>query len=184
MSCIPCVVKNFTSLLNAAADKPIRKLICYFVYLPALRYEIMYSCWRADPLDRPLFLPLREKLEKLTEKLPNSSSRDNIIYINTSFPEEDPDEETPPTGHPVFNSSPSCSHHAMENSVVTADIHGDLEDEEDDRYVVVISTDPALCSPAADAPLLPRAALSQTNGGMVTDVPPMDHGSSDTSFLL
>ncbi|XP_040905276.1 tyrosine-protein kinase Mer [Toxotes jaculatrix] len=152
-------------------------------------YEIMYSCWRADPLDRPCFPQLREMLEKLTEKLPESFSRDDIIYINTSFPEEGPDGETLPTEHPVFSSSPSCSHLAAENSVVTADIHGSLEDEDednddDDRYVVVISSDPSLRSPTADTPLLSSDALSQANGDMVTDVTGMDQSASDTSFLL
>ncbi|KAK9541715.1 hypothetical protein VZT92_001737 [Zoarces viviparus] len=143
-------------------------------------YEIMYSCWRADPLDRPVFTQLREMLEKLTEKLPESFSKDDIIYINTSFPEEDPDGGTP-AEHPVFNSSPSCSH---QESVVIADIHGSLEDEEDDRYVVVISSDPSMRSPTVDTPLLSSDALSQANGDMVTDVTAMDHSSSDTSFLL
>uniref|UniRef100_A0A8P4GKC6 receptor protein-tyrosine kinase n=1 Tax=Dicentrarchus labrax TaxID=13489 RepID=A0A8P4GKC6_DICLA len=150
-------------------------------------YEIMYSCWRADPLDRPCFLQLREMLEKLTEKLPESFSRDDIIYINTSFPEEDPDGETLPPERPVFNSSPSCSHQAAENSVVTADIHGSLEDEDeegDDRYVVVISSDPSLRSSSVDTPLLSSDALRQANGDMVTDVTATDHNSSDTSFLL
>ncbi|XP_056291972.1 tyrosine-protein kinase Mer [Pseudoliparis swirei] len=149
-------------------------------------YEIMYGCWRADPLDRPSFPQLREMLEKLTEKLPESFSKDDIIYINTSFPEEDPDGETP-AEHPVFNSSPSCSHQAAEHSVVFADIHGSLEnedDEDDDRYVVVISNDPSMRSPAVDTPLLSRDALSQANGDMVTDSTAMDHSSSDTSFLL
>lgn len=147
----------------------------------------MYSCWRADPLDRPFFLQLREKLEKLTEKLPESFSKDDIIYINTSFPDEDPDGETLHAEHPLFNSSPSCSHQAAENSVVTADIHGSLEDEDDedgDRYVVVISSDPSLRSPAVDSPLLSSEASSQANGDMVTDVTAMDHSSSDTSLLL
>ncbi|KAM8739208.1 tyrosine-protein kinase Mer [Acanthopagrus schlegelii] len=150
-------------------------------------YEIMYSCWRADPLDRPFFPQLREMLEKLTEKLPESFSREDIIYINTSFPEEDPDGEALPAVHPVFSSSPSCSHQAAENSVVTADIHGSLEDEEeedDGRYVVVISADPSLRSPATDTPLLSSDALSQANGDAVTDMTGADHGSSDTSFLL
>lgn len=132
-------------------------------------------------MDRPLFLQLREMLEKLTEKLPESFSKEDIIYINTSFPEEDPDGETYPAELPVFNSSPSCSHQVAENSVVTADVHGSLEDEEDgdDRYVVVISSDLSLRSPAVDTPLLSSDALSQANGDMVTD-----HSSSDTSFLL
>lgn len=159
----------------------------YFLYLPPFRYEIMYSCWRADPLDRPLFTQLRKMLEKLTEKLPESSSKDDIIYINTSFPEEDPDGETLPVERPVFSSSPSCSHRAAENAVITADIHGSLEDEDDDdddRYVVVISSDPSLRSSAVDTPLLSSDALSQANGDMVADVTGIDHSSSDTSFLL
>ncbi|XP_044068926.1 tyrosine-protein kinase Mer [Siniperca chuatsi] len=150
-------------------------------------YEIMYSCWRADPLDRPFFLQLREMLEKLTEKLPESFSKADIIYINTSFPDEDPDGETLGAEHPLFHSSPSCSHQAAENSVVTVDIHGSLEDEEDendDRYVVVISSDLSLTSPEVDTPLLSSDALSQANGDMVTDVTAMNHSSSDTSFLL
>lgn len=148
----------------------------------------MFSCWRADPLDRPFFPQLREMLEKITEKLPESCSRDDIIYINTSFPEEDPDGEVGPTEHPLFSSSPSCSHQAAENSVVTADIHGSHEDEEDDddfvRYVMVVSSDPSLRSAAMDVPLLSHNTLSRTNGNVVTDVTGRDHDSSDTSLLL
>ncbi|KAM9847946.1 tyrosine-protein kinase Mer [Aulostomus maculatus] len=145
-------------------------------------YEIMYSCWRADPLDRPLFPQLREMLEKLTEKLPESSSKDDIIYINTSFPEEDPQGDAPPAELPVFSSSPSCSRQAAENSIVTADIHGSMEDEDedDDRYVVVISSDPSLRSAAMDTPLLSRDAFSHSDG----DTAGMDQNPSDTSLLL
>ncbi|XP_070980854.1 tyrosine-protein kinase Mer-like [Oncorhynchus clarkii lewisi] len=61
-------------------------------------YEIMYSCWRTDPLDRPIFTQVRELLEKLTEKLPEvSTSKENIIYINTSFAEEEHGQSTPTT---------------------------------------------------------------------------------------
>ncbi|XP_008281206.1 tyrosine-protein kinase Mer isoform X2 [Stegastes partitus] len=147
-------------------------------------YEIMYSCWRADPLDRPFFPQLREMLEKVAEKLPESTSKEDIIYINTSFPEEDPDGDTLPAEHLVSSSSPCCSRQAAENTVVTADIHGSLEEEEEeededsDRYVVVIS------SPTVDTPLLSADALSQANGDTITDVTATDHSSSDTSFLL
>uniref|UniRef100_A0A8C6UVH3 receptor protein-tyrosine kinase n=1 Tax=Neogobius melanostomus TaxID=47308 RepID=A0A8C6UVH3_9GOBI len=79
-------------------------------------YEIMYMCWRADPLDRPVFTQLREMLEKLAEKLPDASSKDDIIYINTSFPEEDPDSVDVELDNPVFDSSPSCSHHQGANN--------------------------------------------------------------------
>uniref|UniRef100_A0A3Q1FZ21 receptor protein-tyrosine kinase n=1 Tax=Acanthochromis polyacanthus TaxID=80966 RepID=A0A3Q1FZ21_9TELE len=135
--------------------------------------SIMYSCWRADPLDRPFFPQLREMLEKVTEKLPESTSKDDIIYINTSFPEDDPDGDTLPAEHLVLSSSPSCSRQAAENTVVTADIHGSLEEEEDednDRYVVVISSESSLRSPTVDTPLLSADALSQANGDPVTDL--------------
>lgn len=147
----------------------------------------MFSCWRADPLDRPSFPQLREMLEKLTEKLPESFSKEDIIYINTSFAEDDPDGETASAELPMFSSSPSCSHQAAENSVVTVDIHGYVEDEDDEddgRYVVVVSSEPPLRTSAVDTPLLSRDALSQENGDVVTDVTEMDHSSSDTLLLL
>ncbi|XP_047458990.1 tyrosine-protein kinase Mer [Mugil cephalus] len=144
-------------------------------------YEIMYSCWRADPLDRPLFPELREMLEKLTEKFPESSSKGDIIYINTSFPEEDPDGELFRAQHLLLSSSPSCSRQAAENTVVTADIHGSLEDDDDEdsgRYVVVMSSHPSLRSATVDTPLL----SGDTN--MDANVTAADHSSSDTSLLL
>lgn len=145
--------------------------------MPLSRYEIMYSCWRADPVDRPLFPQLREMLEKLVEKLPESSSKEDIIYINTSFPEEDPDGEALHAEQLLLSSSPSCSHQAAESTVVTADIHGGQEDDEDDegsdRYVVVISNS-SLRPPTVDTPLLSDDTLNQTHGDTV----------SDTSFLL
>ncbi|KAM4607959.1 tyrosine-protein kinase Mer [Polymixia lowei] len=153
-------------------------------------YEIMYSCWRADPLDRPFFPQLRVILEKLTEKLPESFSKEDIIYINTSFPEEDPDGEAlRPVDRPLFSSSPSCSHQAAENSVVTADIHGSLEDEDededDDRYVVVVSSNPPVrSSTAVDTPLLSTEGIGQANRGTVGDVAGINHNSTDTTLLL
>lgn len=178
----------------------------FFVWLPELydnfmtyifffksvsRYEIMFNCWRADPLDRPLFPQLREMLEKVAEKLPESFSRDDIIYINTSFPEEDPDGQMLPAELPLFHSSPSCSRQAAENSVVTADVHESLEDEEegdDNRYVVVIACDRSMRCPAADTPLLSGVTSHQGNGNVanhnLTDAAAQDHSSSDTSFLL
>ncbi|KAM8852572.1 tyrosine-protein kinase Mer isoform 1-T1 [Synchiropus picturatus] len=143
-------------------------------------YQIMFSCWRPDPLDRPLFPQLRILLEKLTEKLPETCNKDDVIYINTSFPEEDPDGD--PIS-PLSTSSPSCSHQAAANSVVTADVHGSMEDEENhDRYVVVVPSDPSMRSVGMDTPLLSGDRFGHTNGDMVTDG--VDHSSSDTSHLL
>lgn len=141
----------------------------------------MFSCWRADPVDRPLFPELRERLEKLSEKLPECSSREDIIYINTSFPEEDAAAQL------VFSSSPSCSRQAAENTVVTADVHGRQEDEDNgdnDRYVVVVSSSNSQRSPAVDTPLLSGETLNQTHEDMRTGDTAMDHSSCDTLFLL
>lgn len=151
-------------------------------------YEIMYMCWRADPQDRPVFTQLREMLEKLAEKLPESSSKDDIIYINTSFPEEDPDSVDPELGSCAFNSSPSCSHQqrAAESEVVTADIHGSLGDEEedcDDRYVVVIASDPSQRAAAVSTPLLSNDIGSHVVNGQ-NEAAARESSTSDTSSLL
>ncbi|XP_036291916.1 tyrosine-protein kinase Mer [Pipistrellus kuhlii] len=50
-------------------------------------YEIMHSCWRAEPLDRPTFSMLRLQLEKFLESLPEVQDKAEVIYINTPFPE-------------------------------------------------------------------------------------------------
>lgn len=148
-------------------------------------YEIMYMCWRADPQDRPAFTQIREMLEKLAEKLPDASSRDEIIYINTSFPEEDPDIADLGSDHPIFDSPPSCSHHQMaaESAVVTADIHGSLGDEEEDcedRYVVVISSDPSQRATAVNTPLLSNDIVRSGE----SEATSRDPSTSDTSSLL
>lgn len=146
----------------------------------------MSSCWRPDPSERPVFPQLREMLEKVAEKLPESCSKDDIIYINTSFPEEDPMAEIFPAEGPLLNSSPCCRRQAAENSVVTVDVHGRMEDEEDDdsRYVVVISSDRSLRPRSVDTPLLSADAFSEADGSAITDVTAVHHSSSDTSFLL
>lgn len=148
-------------------------------------YEIMYLCWRADPQDRPAFTQIREMLEKLAEKLPDASSRDEIIYINTSFPEEDPDIADLGSDHPILDSPPSCSHHQMaaESAVVTADIHGSLGDEEEDcedRYVVVISSDPSQRATAVNTPLLSNDIVRSGQ----SEATSRDPSTSDTSSLL
>lgn len=169
----------------------------------------MYSCWRADPLDRPDFTQARELLEKLAEKLPDVSSRENLIYINTSFPEEDP---TPPAEAaaaaaaspgpthiqldvgPIACSSPACGRQTMDSSIITADIHescreGDEEgdDDDDDRYVIVISSEnPSVMggASAVNIPLLPREGQDQTLSNSDTSERRTERGSDDTTRLL
>ncbi|KAJ8359826.1 hypothetical protein SKAU_G00163510 [Synaphobranchus kaupii] len=148
-------------------------------------YEIMYTCWRADPVDRLFFLQLRVLLEKLAEKLPEGSSKEDIIYINTSLPEEEPEGEAELSqGLPLFTSSPSSSRPTPGTCIVTADIHESMEEEEeeeeDDRYVIVISSeDPAVRGVGdVDTPLLTGdghatpANGSQAGQGLRAEQPP------------
>uniref|UniRef100_A0A671SK15 receptor protein-tyrosine kinase n=1 Tax=Sinocyclocheilus anshuiensis TaxID=1608454 RepID=A0A671SK15_9TELE len=116
-------------------------------------YDIMFSCWSTDPVDRPDFTQVRKRLESLAGKLPAVSSRRDIIYINTSFPEEE--EELPGVAAegPMLTSSPSCSRQTTDTSVVTADVH-ESTDAEDDRYVVVISSGDHAARSAVDTPML------------------------------
>lgn len=136
------------------------------------RYDIMFSCWCVDPVDRPDFTQVREMLEKLAEKLPDTSDRKDIIYINTSFPEEEPQTEVSLEG-PVLTSSPSCSRQATDTAIVTADVHESSAAEEDDRYVIVISSeDPAAL---AQGPTLNTPLLAEDRG---------EPDSADTAHLL
>ncbi|XP_062319019.1 tyrosine-protein kinase Mer isoform X1 [Osmerus eperlanus] len=149
-------------------------------------YEIMYSCWRSDPLDRPPFTQVRERLEKLTERLPEASSKEDIIYINTSFPEEEPQaaEETR-LDTTLFSSSPSCSRQAPDCSLVRVDIH-ESQGEEDDRYVVVMSsTDPTRrTATPVDTPLLSSDVSGLANGEAAGECCGADQNSGETTLLL
>ncbi|KAF4106123.1 tyrosine-protein kinase Mer isoform X2 [Onychostoma macrolepis] len=146
-------------------------------------YDIMFSCWSADPVDRPNFTQVRKRLESLAGKLPAVSSRKDIIYINTSFPEEE--EELPDVAveGPVLTSSPSCSHQTMDTSVVTADVHKST-DAEDDRYVVVVSSGEHAARSTVDMPLLNQRLSEQDSEETVRDVTATQQTSSDTTRLL
>ncbi|XP_067277738.1 tyrosine-protein kinase Mer [Pseudorasbora parva] len=147
-------------------------------------YDIMFSCWNADPVDRPDFTQVRKRLENLAGKLPPVSNRRDIIYINTSFPEEE-DNELPgmATEGPVLTSSPSCSRQTTDTSVVTADVH-ESTDAEDDRYVVVISMGDHAARTAVDTPLLNHRLLEQDSVETVGNVSGTKQTSSDTTRLL
>lgn len=105
--------------------------------LCAFRYDIMYSCWSADPLDRPTFSALRLHLEKLLESLPEAQDTAAVIYINTQLLEgcEGP-AEGPPLAQLDMHIDPdsiiaSCTSAV---SVVTADVHENRPQEE--RYIL------------------------------------------------
>ncbi|KAK9964925.1 hypothetical protein ABG768_006052 [Culter alburnus] len=143
-------------------------------------YDIMFSCWSADPVDRPDFTQVRKRLENLAGKLPAVSNRRDIIYINTSFPEEEDQLPGMTAEGPVLTSSPSCSRQTTDTSVVTADVH-ESTDAEDDRYVVVISSGDHGARTAVDTPLLSHGLLEQDGGETVTGT---QQTSSDTTRLL
>ncbi|XP_066553448.1 tyrosine-protein kinase Mer [Amia ocellicauda] len=132
-------------------------------------YEIMYSCWRADPVDRPCFTQVRVALEKLAKQLPEISSKEDIIYINTSLPEESVEEpESSEATLARADPAPDCA-------VIMADVHEAPDPE--DRYVVVIAPeDPTILPGDASTPLLPR--------GMACDMPYADQSSEDSFILL
>ncbi|XP_062979994.1 tyrosine-protein kinase Mer isoform X2 [Elgaria multicarinata webbii] len=103
-------------------------------------YEIMYSCWRADPVDRPTFSELKLHLEKLWESLPALSEPADVIYINTSLLEESAEELTEDSDFPQIDTDldpdriiESCSQRP-ETTVVTVDIHE--SNGMGDRYIL------------------------------------------------
>ncbi|XP_054431532.1 tyrosine-protein kinase Mer [Pteronotus mesoamericanus] len=102
-------------------------------------YEIMHSCWRAEPLDRPTFSMLRLQLEKLLESLPEAQDKADAIYINTQFPEsgEGP-AEGPPLTQLDMDIDPdsiiaACTA-STAVSVVTAQVHESRPHE--GRYIL------------------------------------------------
>ncbi|XP_015419273.1 PREDICTED: tyrosine-protein kinase Mer isoform X1 [Myotis davidii] len=102
-------------------------------------YEIMHSCWRAEPLDRPTFSMLRLQLEKFLESLPEAQDKAEVVYINTPFAEScEGLAEGPPLAQLDMDIDPdsiiaACASSAAV-SVVTAQVHenGPLEG----RYIL------------------------------------------------
>lgn len=102
-------------------------------------YDIMYSCWSTDPLDRPNFSVLRLQLEKLLESLPDAQDQSATIYINTQLLES---REGSADGSTLtqldMNIDPdsiiaSCTPNTA-ISVVTAEVH-DISSQEE-RYIL------------------------------------------------
>ncbi|XP_044285165.1 tyrosine-protein kinase Mer isoform X3 [Varanus komodoensis] len=96
-------------------------------------YDIMFSCWRADPVDRPTFSELKLHLEKLLESLPPLSEPTDVIYINTSLLEESMEGLPEISDFPQIDTNldagsiiESCSQRP-ETTVVTVDIHENNE---------------------------------------------------------
>ncbi|NXC46832.1 MERTK kinase, partial [Penelope pileata] len=154
-------------------------------------YEIMCACWRAAPADRPTFSQLKVHLEKLLESLPALRGSRDVIYINTSLPEESPDS-TQDSGFPQGDSDlepgdiaePCCS-----QAKVAVDIHD--SEHWGSRYV--LEGEEHLGSPTAEAyvPLLPHEGSAWTeastlpvSSSLVPQLPCADSCLEDSEVLL
>ncbi|MEE6474883.1 hypothetical protein FKM82_010524 [Ascaphus truei] len=100
-------------------------------------YELMYLCWRADPGDRPTFTELKFHLENLLKSLPPVMDKEDVIYINTSLPEDSEFlTQDPEINHMdmdpnyVLQTSPSKS----DTTTVMVEIHENHHNEE--RYIL------------------------------------------------
>ncbi|KFQ14003.1 hypothetical protein N330_11386, partial [Leptosomus discolor] len=142
-------------------------------------YEIMFACWRADPATRPTFSQLKVHLEKLLENLPAIRGSRDIIYINTSLPEDSPDS-TQDSGFPQADSdldpgdiAERCSPQA-EVAMVAVDVHHNEQCET--RYVL----EEQLSSPVEEEayiPLLPDG-VAAGKGSTWTEASTLPAGSS------
>jgi len=164
--------------------------------LPISRYEIMSACWRADPAARPTFSQLKVHLEKLLESLPAVRGSGDVIYINTSLPEESPDS-TQDSGFPQADSdlepgdgAEPCSPQ-VEAALVAVDVHHNEPWET--RYVL----EEQLGVPVEEAyvPLLPEGAAGEgspwtqastlpAGGSLLPGLPHADGCAGDSEVLL
>nr|XP_056708653.1 tyrosine-protein kinase Mer isoform X1 [Euleptes europaea] len=152
-------------------------------------YEIMYSCWRADPVDRPTFSELKFHLQKLSESLPAQSEPNSVIYINTDLLEENADEQMEDSEFPQIDIDldphdiiESCSQRP-ETTVVTVDVHE--SNGMGDRYILSGASEERIASLVRteneDFPLL-HHALSQ-NGRLWSQASTLPVGSTLTDEL-
>ncbi|XP_072912067.1 tyrosine-protein kinase Mer [Hemitrygon akajei] len=123
-------------------------------------YDIMYSCWRMDPVDRPTFSDLKSILSKVLDSLPKIQGREDIIYVNTGISAEKR-ELTEDAFCDVDLSDPaevaSCSRDCAE-ATVTVEIHGPLDLE--GRYITTDVPDQQESAEDATTPLLHNACQS------------------------
>ncbi|XP_039594468.1 tyrosine-protein kinase Mer [Polypterus senegalus] len=161
-------------------------------------YGIMYSCWRADPASRPSFTEVRICLEKLAERLPEAASKEDIIYINTSHPEEeeeDEEQQAEDEGEACVelcgpqltfhkNRLPAYPKSTVDNGpcVVTAEVH-DSEDLES-RYVFAIAPQDPAASMDVTAPLLQTDVLMHANRDASGDLHQLDNTSEDSVIMV
>ncbi|XP_018118373.1 tyrosine-protein kinase Mer isoform X2 [Xenopus laevis] len=98
-------------------------------------YTVMYQCWLADPTRRPSFTLLKDNLEKFIDGLPPATDKEEVLYINTSLPEDsehliqDPEVNEINVDPSYVQISPSNS----ETTTVTVEVHENHCNEE--RYI-------------------------------------------------
>ncbi|MGH0153561.1 UNVERIFIED_CONTAM: hypothetical protein FKN15_031738 [Acipenser sinensis] len=146
-----------------------------------VKYEIKSSCWRRNPADRPGFPEVRMRLEKLAERLPEVSSKEDIIYINTSLPEESEELEQRTDPQHIVEACSQAA--AADRSVVTVAIHDSTDSE--DRYVLAVAPEEsATFSGDAKTPLLLNGESQHPSNGLACDLPYADQSSEDSVILL
>ncbi|XP_072103077.1 tyrosine-protein kinase Mer [Mobula birostris] len=148
-------------------------------------YDIMYSCWRMDPVDRPTFSDLKSVLSKVLDSLPKIQDREDIIYVNTGISAEN-GQLTEDAFCDIDLSDPtevaSCSRECAE-ATVTVEVHGTLNLEE--RYITTDVPDQEESAGDAATPLLHSAC--QSNRATLPhsgDIPFADDSSGDSVVML
>ncbi|XP_069811441.1 tyrosine-protein kinase Mer [Dendropsophus ebraccatus] len=148
-------------------------------------YELMYLCWRADPADRPTFTELKYKLEKFLQELPPAVNKEDVIYINTSLPEDSElftqDPEIGDLSLDVDSKYVQITPARSDTTMVTVEVHGCSLDEE--RYIINGASEELAGEPEqACAPLLhdsmPRNRVPWCDSNTLLD------GNSLTEDLL
>ncbi|XP_068088389.1 tyrosine-protein kinase Mer isoform X2 [Hyperolius riggenbachi] len=101
-------------------------------------YELMYICWRPDPGDRPTFTDLKDLLEKFIQRLPPGVDKEDVIYINTSLPEESElftqDPELGEMEMDVDSKYVQITPSRSDTTTVTVEVHGSNIEEQ--RYIL------------------------------------------------
>eukprot|EP00062_Callorhinchus_milii_P009292 gi/632952937/ref/XP_007892126.1/ PREDICTED: tyrosine-protein kinase Mer isoform X3 [Callorhinchus milii] len=153
-------------------------------------YEIMYSCWRSDPADRPTFANLGTFLNKLLESLPEVRGKEDIIYVNTGILEGQGNMTQDPelTQFDLHESNEAASSSlGPTESTITVEIHETVNNQ--DRYVISGVSEEQLNTVDIETHLLHH--IIQNNGAMLPhseplnrDVPYADDSSEDSIIMV
>ncbi|XP_018428540.1 PREDICTED: tyrosine-protein kinase Mer [Nanorana parkeri] len=120
-------------------------------------YELMYICWRPEPANRPSFTEVKEYLQKFIQGLPPAVDKEDVIYINTSLPEDSEfftqDPEISDMQIDVDSQYVHITPARPDTTTVIVEVHGSNIDEQ--RYILEGVSDEQGREPEqASAPLL------------------------------